>query len=137
MSFDVYVQFFDGGKESGLSLQRLRAAFGTPLVELEDDYWQVRYDDAESSDLFLQPVAHDPHLIHTVCVHRPCRNPLLWQAIYTLLEEPAALFHFPGCAAPLTRNVAAVPTEILAALGTPLQVNDAAQLRQAVDSLQV
>jgi len=140
MSFDVYIQVFDAGRQGGFSLQRLRAIFGAQLAELEDDYWQVRYADGESSDLFLQPAAQHPSLIHTLCVHRPCSSPLLWHALYSLLDTPGALFHFPGGSIPLTRDVDianAMPGDLLATWGTPLRIDSAEQLRQSVDALQV
>lgn len=139
MSFDLYVQVFVDGSEGGFPPQLLREAVGEPLVELEDDFWQVRYSDAESSDFFLQPCAHDASLIHTLSIHRPCNDPRLWRALYALLEFPGTLFHFPGCTAPLTRDAniaAAAPRALLAALGAPLRIDSPAQLRQAIENLQ-
>src|SRR6188768_3179062 len=104
MSFDVYIQFFEHGHESGLSLTRLREMLRGPLMELEEDFWQLQFSESESSDLFLQPCALEPTLIHTLAVHRPCANMRLWQALYGLLETRGSVFHFPGCAAPLTRD---------------------------------
>src|SRR5689334_7237330 len=98
MSFDVYLQCFDGGRKSGFPLARLRAVFRDNLVELEEDFWQLQFSDSDSSDLFLQPVATDTTLIHTLSVHRPSADPRLWKALFALLEAPGTMFHFPGCA---------------------------------------
>jgi hypothetical protein len=138
MSFDVYLQVFEGGADSGFPTALLRRVFGECLVELEEDYWQLRYSDTQSSDLFLQPSAREPALVHSLSVHRPCADARLWQALYKLLESPGTLFHFPGCTTPMTRDagiLTAVPPSLIEALGTPLQIDSPEQLLQAVEDL--
>jgi len=67
MSFDVYLQAFHRGEFAGIARQRVREVFGARLTETEPDFWQLRYDDSNSCDLYLtthdtpRPLAGFPH----------------------------------------------------------------------------
>ena len=137
MSFELYLQVFKNGDEYGFTPQRVRSAFGECLAELEPDFWQVRYSDTESSDLFLSSASDAPSVIHNVSVHRPCNDGRLWEALYNLLEAPGSLFYLPGCSAPLTRDPSvaeALPPGMIDDLGQPQLAKSAADLSRAVAS---
>jgi hypothetical protein len=53
MSFELYLQSFFKGEFAGIPRERIREAFGTHLDETEANHWRVRYDDANSSDIYL------------------------------------------------------------------------------------
>ena len=137
MSFQVFLQAFDAGQPAGWPPAEIRRAFGDSLVELEEDFWQVAYG-GESTDLFPQPVPGDPSRVHTLSVHRPCADPRLWEALYELLGRPGSLLHFPGCAAPLARDVhaavAAMPPSWLDSPGRPHPAVDARALQLVMDN---
>ena len=142
MSFEVYVQAFERGEESGFPLALIRHVFREHLVELEPDFWQARFSSNESCDLFLQPMsgqstAGHPSLIHSISIHRPCSDVRLWEAVYALLGVPGSLLYFPGGNAPLTRDphaAIAAPAELLESIGLPVLVNSASDLLRAVEN---
>jgi hypothetical protein len=136
MSFDLYLQAFDHGQPAGLSLHLLRESFGSELVELEEDFWQLQFEAGRSSDLFLQPWPGEPELIHNISIHRPCTDMRLFVAIWKLLGNPGTILYFPGCAAPLARDSLAgtsMPPEMIEALGEPVLIRNAAEISQAIE----
>jgi hypothetical protein len=137
MSFEVYVQAFERGEESGFPPELIRRAFGEYVHELETDFWQARFGTTESCDLFLQPATENPSLFHSISIHRPCTDLRLWEAVYQLLGVPGSLLYFPGGEAPLTRDAhvaAALPPDMLESIGSPLLVTSPNELLRAVGS---
>ncbi len=136
MSFDLYLQVFQDGKASGIGLDILRDAFGKYVVEMDDDYWQVQYGMEESSDIFLQPLPEDSLSIHTISIHRPCRDVRLWESLWCLLDNAGTVLYYPSCDAPLSRDPMAgmsMPAEMRESLGDPLIVSSAVALFQSMD----
>ncbi len=136
MSFDLYLQKFQNGKAAGMSLDVIRDAFGKYTVELDEDFWQVQYSADESSDIFLQPLPGDNSLIHTLSIHRPCRDIRLWESLYLLLELPGTLFYYPGCVAALARDSQAginMPEDMRESLGNPVIAASALEIFQSID----
>lgn len=135
MSFDLYLQAFDNGNPAGIALEIIRDAFGSQVIEVDEDYWQVQYGNEDSSDIFLQALPDESSLIHTISIHRPCRDVRLWQSIWLLLELPGTVFYFPGCDAPLTRDpmaAIAMPDDMLASIGEPVIVSSAMEIFQVI-----
>ena len=136
MSFDLYWQVFQNGKAAGIAPEIIGTAFGKYLIELDEDYWQVQYGTDESSDIFLQLLPADDSLVHTISIHRPCRDIRLWEALYILLELPGTIFYYPGCDAPLARDpqaALAMPSEMRESLGDPVFVSNALEIFQSID----
>ena len=136
MSFDLYLQVFQDGKASGIGLDILRDAFGQYVVEMDDDYWQVQYGMEESSDIFLQPLPADSLSIHTISIHRPCRDVRLWESLWRLLDISGSVLYYPSCDAPVARDPMAgmsMPAEMRESLGDPLIVSSAVALFQSMD----
>jgi hypothetical protein len=137
MSFEIYLQVFNEGGESGFTSKELRAAFAGHFTEVEADFWQVHFSDADTSDMFLTPASDGTPTIHSISVHRPSNDDRLWHALYALLQANGSIFYFPGCAAPLTRDPKAsdsMPKEMLEELGQPQMVESPADLLRAVES---
>ena len=137
MSFDLYLQSFRDGEAAGIPIDAIRSAFGSALTELEDDFWQVVYGPADSSDLFLRPLASDPELIHNISIHRPCCDARLFRAIWTLLEFPGTCLYFPGETPPLTRDASmadSMPADMVEALGTPILIDSAEAIPIAIQN---
>jgi hypothetical protein len=138
VSFDVYVQYFAAGQPAGIDEARVRGAFAEARIEdVDDDYWILHFDDDDATtDLFLGPHPLDPARVHGVSLHRPARAQALWDGIWRLLDAPGAVFHFPGVHAPLVRDpgaAAALPPDLRAALGAPVQAQSAQALLDALD----
>ena len=138
MSFDLYLQAFESGKPAGIAPEIIRATFGQYLVEVEEDFWQVQYEVDQSSDLFLQTLPNDASLIHSISIHRPCRDIRLWEAVWRLLKVPGAIFYFPGCSAPFARDTmtsSAVPSALRKSLGEPVLVHSAQEIYESFESI--
>ncbi len=138
MSFDLYLQRFRNGEAAGVAVEVIRDAFGKHVVEMDDDYWQVQYEVDESSDIFLQALPDDASGIHTISIHRPCKDVRLWNGLYMLLELSGTIIYFPGCAAPLTRDPLAditMPTGMRESLGKPVIVQSGLEIFQAVENM--
>ena len=136
MSFDLYLQAFQDGKASGIGLEVLRDAFGKYVIEMDDDYWQLQYSLEESSDIFLQPLPDNSSFIHTISIHRPCRDLRLWESLWRLLDIPGTVLYYPSCDAPLARDPRAgmsMPDEMRESLGDPLIVLSTVELFQSMD----
>ncbi len=137
VSFELFLQRFSGGHPAGFTAAAIRDAFGDALSEVEEDFWQVGYGDAQSSDLFLAALGNDPCLFHNVSVYRPCTHPRLYESLWTLLGESGSVLHFPGDSPPLARDpdiAGHLPPTLLQALGTPLQLRDPAQIVRAIEA---
>jgi hypothetical protein len=78
MSFELYLQSFFKGEFAGIPRERIREAFGTHLDETEANHWRVRYDDANSSDIYLTAASARPEFVQGLMVHRPCADRRLW-----------------------------------------------------------
>ena len=138
MSFDLYLQTFRDGSASGIALDIVRDAFGKYVVEVDEDFWQVQYGPEDSSDIFLQPLGDKAFLIHTISIHRPCRDMRLWESRYLLLGLPGAIAYYPGCKSPLVRDPQAgmeMPAQLRESLGEPVMVNDAMDVFQSIEGI--
>jgi hypothetical protein len=137
MSFDLYLQTFQNGKPAGIPLQAIRSAFGKYVVELDEDFWQVQYSADESSDIFLQPLPDDECSIHTISIHRPCKDIRLWDGLWRLLELSGAVFYYPGCVAPLARDSQAashMPNSMRESLGDPVMASSVLEIFQTLET---
>ena len=137
MSFELFLQRFSNGEESGFTGSEIRAAFGDALSELEEDFWQVGYGDSQSSDLFLTPLDGDPSKFHSISVHRPCGDARLYQSLWTLLGQSGSCLYFPGDSPPLSRDPGIarhLPPDMLEDLGDPVQLKDSTQILTAVET---
>ncbi len=135
MSFQVYVQMFRNGEAAGMPPAAIRAAFAPHLVEIEEDYWQARYGDGIACDLFLNPLAGDATLIHSLSIDRPCMDGCLHAAIWALLGLEGAVFHVPEGTAPLARDPRAgdaMPADLRSALGEPILIHGPLDIARAI-----
>ena len=138
MSFDLYLQVFQSGKAGGIAPEIIRNAFGKYVIEIDEDFWQVQYGADESSDIFLQLLPDDSSRVHTISIHRPCRNIHLWQSVWLLLEIPGTIFYFQGCDAPLARDPRAgmaMPSEMRESLGDPVIVLSVLEISQVIEGI--
>lgn len=138
MSFDLYLQTFRDGSASGIALDIVRDAFGKYVVEVDEDFWQVQYGPEDSSDIFLQPLGDEALLIHTISIHRPCRDMRLWDSLYHLLGLPGTIVYYPGCKSPMVRDSQAgrdMSAQLRESLGEPVIVNNAMDIFQSIEGI--
>jgi hypothetical protein len=135
MSFDVFVQSFQDGEFAGLSRQRVREAFGLALHESEPNFWQLRYGEGRSSDLYIDVHDPDPSQIHGFTVNRPCTDEQLWDSLIAILTLGNVVLYFPGCRAPLVTHASVaqhLPAEIIEALGEPIIVTSGEDIQREI-----
>ncbi len=101
MSFEVYLQCFEGGEPAGISRAAVRALFPVIVADSEPDYWIVRYDELNSCDIHVAPLASDGDLIESLCVNHPCGDPRLWDSLWKVMRMgPPLCFISPRPARP-------------------------------------
>jgi hypothetical protein len=137
MSFDVYLQSFHRGDFAGVPRQRVRDAFGTHLTEAEPDYWQLRYDEANTCDIDLTPHDTDQSMVLGFTIHRPCADKRLWNALASILTLGDVVLYFPGGRAPLvasSRVTEHLPPDMVEALGQPVVVTTGREIQHAIET---
>lgn len=137
MSLEVYLQSFHRGESAGIPRQQVRDAFGSHLAETESDYWQLRYDDANSCDLELTAHDADASLLLGLTVHRPCADKRLWEALAAILGLGDVVLYFPGGRAPLVANdtvIQHLPPEMIESLGQPIIVTSGREIQHVIHS---
>jgi hypothetical protein len=137
VSFDVYVQSFQHGEFAGITRQRIRTAFGLHLTEAEPDFWQLRYDEANSCDLHLTADDVDPTMVRGFTIHRPCADLRLWDALASVLSSGDVVLYFPGARAPLVARASVgqhLPPDMIEALGHPVVVTSGSEIQHEIDA---
>lgn len=136
MSFEVFVQCFEGGGPAGIPLAAVRTLF--PIVEAESvaGEWAVRYDELNSCRISVTRLQSNPALMEALCVWRPCVDSRLWDALFEVLRLGPAALYFPGNAAPLVASEAAgeqLPADMVEALGRPRAVRSGQEIIEAIE----
>ena len=135
MSFDVYVQSFQNGELEGIPRERVRVAFGAYLTETEPDFWQLRYDEANSCDVSLTVHATEPSVVRGFTVHGPCADQRLWDALASILTLGDIVLYFPGGRAPLVARSSVteqLPPDMVEALGQPVVVTSGREIQHEI-----
>jgi hypothetical protein len=136
MSFDVYVQFFRAGGDAGIEADAIRTAFDGAVEVVDEDYWKLHFG-AETTDLFLGPLAGDSGRVHSVSIHRPVRDPRLWDGVWQLLATHGAVVHWPGDDPAYARGAASlqeIPMRLREARGEPEVLASAEALMERFDA---
>jgi hypothetical protein len=136
MSFEIYLQCFNAGEPAGVPVSSVRALFPVVDPESEPDYWFVRYDNLNSCNISITPLASDGDMVKSVCVHRPCGDPRLWEALLNVMRLGPIVLYFPGDSPPLIaeESVAAqLPRDLREALGKPLCIGSGQEILQAIE----
>jgi hypothetical protein len=135
VSFEVFLQCFERGAPSGVPRAAVRPLFPVVETESEPDHWAVRYDDVNSCHVSVTPLASDPALLQSLCVFRPCADPRLWDALFSVLRLGPAVLYFPGDDPPLVASEAAgeqLPSDMVEALGQPRVVRSGQEIVEVV-----
>ena len=134
MSFEVFVQCFEGGEPAGMDRKAIRALF--PVVEAasERNHWKVRYNRKNESEIYLAPLASKAAQVKGFTVSRPCADIRLWEALLAILKGHPAVLYFPGDG-PLVAHretCRQMPPDMVEALGRPKVVKTAKDILAAV-----
>jgi hypothetical protein len=137
MSFEIFVQTFQKGEFDGFPRQGIRDAFGTYLSELESDFWRLRYDDANSCDLYLNAHHSNANLVHGFMLSKPCGDLRLWDALAFILSLGNIVLYFPGGQAPLVADISIaphLPQDMIEALGQPIVVTSGNEILHEIQA---
>ena len=133
MSFDLFLQSFQNGKPCGIPDRVIRECFGPYLRDESPDVWDIRYDELNSSTIFIS--RQSDGTITSLNVNRPCVDLRLWDALFRILMLGNVVFHFPGDSPPSIAQPEAadhLPPEMIDAIGTPAVVTSGKDLAQLV-----
>ena len=137
MGFDVFVQIFQNREFAGIPRQCVRDAFGAHLSEPEPNFWQLRYDDANSCDLYLTAHDSDASLVRGVTVSRPCGDQRLWDALASILALGDVVLYCPAGRAPLVAHTSVtqhLPPDMVKALGQPVVVTSGREIQHEIQA---
>src|SRR5262249_39591738 len=113
MSFDLFLQWYADGRESGVPETTVAEVFGKFLVPENERTWRLQYDARNSAVVFLSRVPEGK--ISSLCINRPCADARLWEALYRLLSIGDPILFWPGggpvAAHPLVANH--LPADVL------------------------
>jgi len=121
MGWAVYVESFGETKRTGIPRAEVRLLFPVVEEKSEANCWSVRYDERNSCDAGVTPIASNPEAINGLYVDKPCADLRLWQALVSLLRMGSFFLFGPG-SPPIVADpgvAASLPDEIIEALGSP------------------
>lgn len=136
MSFDVHIQFFEGGEPAAIPRDSAREAFGSKLAEPEQNRWTVSYDPQNSSEIYLNS-GESVESLWGLSIYRPCGDLRLWDALASILKMGNAVLYFPGCKPPLVAKLSVrehLPADMIEALGEPVVVGRGAEILREVQA---
>lgn len=125
MSFDLFAQFYEHGAPAAITVDAVRAAFGSYVATSDATHWRLEYDTENRSYIDLSPHPSDHSAITGFTVNRPCGDLRLWDGLAAVLCLGNAVLYFPGGRNPLVGSTDAVPhlpPDMIEALGSPVVV---------------
>lgn len=137
MSFEIYVNCFRRGEPGGIPRSAVQAFFPIVDAESEPDYWSVRYDDRNSCQITVTPCDSSHELVTSLCIHRPCGDGRLWDALFSVMKLGAVVLYLPADTPPLVVDNAAIahlPVEMIEALGDPVCVKSGKEILATIQS---
>lgn len=137
LSFEVYLQCFDSGGPAGVPREAVRRLFPVVAAQSEPDYWHVRYDDLNSCSISIGALGTDPGVLESICVHRPCSDIRLWDALLEVMRLGHVALYFPGNSPPLVASEEAgahLPRDMVEALGPPRTVRSGREINEIVEN---
>jgi hypothetical protein len=135
MRNDIYLQCFRNGQPAGWPVPALLLLFPIQTRESRPGSWHIRYDERNSCDIAVFPFPANGAFIESLCIHRPCSDSRLWQALFTLLRIGNVVLYSSGDLPPLVAEetaLAHLPPGMIESLGPPVCVHSAQESQQAV-----
>src|SRR5262249_13527363 len=129
-SFEIYLQCFGQDEHTGISRAVVRGLFPVLERESEHNYWLVGYGDNNSCSIDVTPAPSDDARLTSLCIHRPCPDPGLWEGLGLVLRMGAVVASWPG-SPPLVAGDAigtSLPKDMRDAIGPPKSVGSAADI---------
>ena len=119
MSFEVFVECFAETKQTGLPRAAVRSLFPVDESASEPDYWRVRYDDTNTCEIGVTPLANNGARLSRMYVDRPSGDMRIWDALFQILNMGFVVLVFPGGPAIVAHQGAAsvITAELTEAIG--------------------
>jgi hypothetical protein len=135
MSYTVFISAFRDGSPLPFPVAPVREAFEPHISGGDSTSWRLRYDDLNSSDVYLHFVDGSSTEITGLSVHRPCGDRRLWDALAAVLRlGPVVLY---ADFAPLIfehATAAHLPKEMVEALGSPVCITTGDEILHAIQN---
>ena len=135
MSFEVYLECFEGGKPAGVERSLLRSLFPVVETDLEPDCWQIKYDSENSCHIRITSLESNPAMATFLAVFRPCADVRLWNSLLEIMRSGRVVLYYPGVAHPRVASKEAIghlPPYIMEAMGQPAVVETTQELMDAI-----
>jgi hypothetical protein len=135
MRHDIYLQCFRDGQPAGWPVAALLLMFPVQTRESRPGSWRVQYNERHLCDIAVSPLPANGAVIESLCIHRPCSDARLWQALFTLLRMGNVVLYSSGDLPPLVAAetaIAHLPPGMIESLGRPVCVHSAQEIQQAV-----
>ena|SRR5579883_2929775 len=130
MSFPVYVDCWRNGQQSTIPKAAVLALFPVEEMERDAEVWNLEYGPLDSCQVHLYAES-DPTQIGGFCVHRPCKDMRLWDALAAVLRLGTLVLYWPGCEFALVADetmAAHLPEEVVESLGPPKCVHSGEEI---------
>ncbi len=137
MGADIYIHCFRGGEPAGLPWQALLLLFPVQTGESTPEFWRIRYDAQNSCDFSVSSLPANDALVESLCIHRPCGDERLWQALFTLLRMGNVVLIIPDGSPPIVADeavIAHLPPGMVDSLGRPRCVHSGREIKQAAQN---
>jgi hypothetical protein len=132
VSFEIFVQKFEGGVGATISRRIVEKAFGAHVPSPNAKLWQAVYSPAEHVDIYLDP----DDALESITISRPPRSLVFWNALFELIGEGRCIAFWPGdkpcSAATSTDAISGIPASFIESLGIPTLVRSGAELAALV-----
>ena len=134
MSFEVWVQWFDGERQATLPLATIEALFATSVSRRDGPWWQLRHGELECCELHVKVSPADQ--VSCVTISRPCGASALWDCVFALLRAGNGVCYWPGSPPVVADEAAArhLPADMREALGAPVFVENGATIARTPES---
>jgi hypothetical protein len=131
MSFDLFVQCFENGKDAQLPAVLVLDAF-RPFVKGRDEFCLTV---GTGQDVCYVYVEQDAEQIEGFSINRPIDDEQVNQALVALLQKANLAILVPGDCPPLVgraETVAHIPSDVVEALGQPKVIASASELVRCI-----
>lgn len=134
MSFEAYLNCFEGGEASYFPTSIIEEAFAPFITRREAEFscWVVTYDVASSADLYLNLDPDDASQCSGFTIARPPDDPRLYDALWKILRVTSSVVYCAGECPPMVGRAETIPhlnPDMVETLGSPVVVVDGDEIR--------
>ncbi len=131
MSFDIFLQCFQNGKQHGFPLALIERGFGAVKRVRNAHCWILDYPDGGICELYVDTTKE---YVEDFMVARPPSSPQFWQSVFDLLRQTPSCLYWPA-GGPVIANPSVrghLPPNMIKKLGEPTIVSAPEQIFEAI-----